>query len=775
MTRKSCLLYLGVAVILPALLLSQSFTASVRGVVTDASQAAVPRAAVVLRDVDRNTEHATQTDAVGRYVVTALPPGNYTLTVEAAGFQRFTRSAFNLQVQQQATIDVELRVGEVATTVQVEGAAPLLNTTIANLGQVIENRYILSLPLIARNPYTLSYLAPGVVGSGGRYGEGNTNFVAAGTRNSTADVMLDGVSVTVPEQNSGITSIAQTPSVDAVQEFKVQTSFFSAEFGNSGGAVINMVTKSGANDFHGSGYWFFRDDALNANNFFSNRAGRRKPPYQRHLFGGSASGPLQKDKTFFFVNFERTREETVGTATATWPTLQQRQGDFSDYRTSAGQSIVIYNPFDTYTNAAGEIKRRPFTGNVVPRSMIHPIAAKAASYYPEPNQPGAAFTQVDNWFAQGVNPGLNSQMEIKVDHNFNDKNRLSARYSPRWSRFDRANLFGEGRPGPPWELKHTTVGANNAVLDWTRAHSPTTMFNVRFGLLLPWYYSTTLEPFDLTSLGLPKYMMDAQKELTPPLRFFPQFQPEGYTAIGDAGWTYIGREQGGPQIVGSMTRIMGGHNFKAGAEFRRNFLDYNQPGYPAGSFSFSRQITREDRFVGSATQGNGFASMLLGWGSGSRFDHAPWAYTRSQYYGLYVQDDWKLTRKLTINLGLRYDLERPHWEKEYRESYWNLNDPSPLDGKVPGYKLIGFYMFTDKDTPSASDGDHKSFGPRVGFAYALSDRTSIRSGYGLFYTLSRAVVRVTWARASTPGPRWSGAATPTSPSTPSSTTLTPTG
>ncbi len=443
MRRIIAWLNMCVVLAVPALLFGQSFTAAVRGVVTDSSQAAVPAAKVTVKDVERNTEHTAQTDAMGRYVVTALPPGAYTLAVEAPGFQKFARSEFTLQVQQQATIDVELRVGQLTTAVEVEAAAPLLNTTIANLGQVIENRFILTLPLIARNPYTLAFLAPGVVGSGGRYGEGNTNFVAAGTRNSTADVMLDGVSVTVPEQNSGITSIAQTPSVDAVQEFKVQTSFFSAEFGNTGGAIINMVTKSGTNQFHGAGFWFFRDAELNANSFFSNRAGLGKPPYQRHLYGGNAGGPIRRDKTFFFVNYERTQEESVRTATATFPTLRQREGDFTDYRTSGGQLIVIYNPFDIYTNPAGEIKRRPFPGNVLPKSMLNPISLKAASYYPAPTQPGAPFTQVDNWYAQGVDVGFNNTMEVKVDNSFSDRNRLSARYSPRWSRYDAQNLFGK--------------------------------------------------------------------------------------------------------------------------------------------------------------------------------------------------------------------------------------------------------------------------------------------------------------------------------------------
>ena len=300
---SSRIICLALALAVPTLLFGQSFTASVRGVVTDSAQAAVPAAKVTVTDVDRNLEHKTQADAMGRYVIIALPPGAYTLSADAAGFQKFARSAFVLAVQQQATIDVELTVGQIATAVEVQAAAPLLNATSATLGQVIENRYINELPLIARNPYTLSYLTPGIVGSAGSSGSGDTNFVAVGTRNSTADVMLDGVSVTGAEQNAGITTVMHTPSVEAVQEFKVQTSFFSAEFGNTGGAIINMITKSGTNQFHGDGYWFHRDSSLNANSFFANKAGSPKPETHRNVYGATVGGPVRKDKTFFFAAY----------------------------------------------------------------------------------------------------------------------------------------------------------------------------------------------------------------------------------------------------------------------------------------------------------------------------------------------------------------------------------------------------------------------------------------------------------------------------------------
>ena len=278
---------------LPALALAQSFTASVRGVVTDASNSAIPGAKVTVTDVDRNVSQKVTTDTAGRYVFTALPPGNYSLGVESAGFSKYSRAAFPLQVQQQATIDVELSVDAIATSVSVESSATLLNTTSATLGQVVENKYILSLPLAGRAPLALVALTPGLTPSNlNPGGQSNTNFTANGNRNSSADVLVDGMSVANVEQNSGITNLEYQPSVDAVQEFKVQTNYFSSEFGNTGGAIVNVITKSGTNQLHGNGYEFYRNAALNANSWFSNRAGRSIPDFKRNVYGGTLGGPV---------------------------------------------------------------------------------------------------------------------------------------------------------------------------------------------------------------------------------------------------------------------------------------------------------------------------------------------------------------------------------------------------------------------------------------------------------------------------------------------------
>jgi hypothetical protein len=322
----------------------------------------------------------------------------------------------------------------VATTVDVTSSAPLINTTSADLGTVVDNRFIQSMPLAGRTPLSLVSLAAGVTPvntSAG--GQSSTNFVANGVRNSTSDVLLDGMSLTNVEQNSGITNLEYQPSVDVVQEFKVQTNFFSAEFGNTGGAVINMITKSGTNEFHGVGYEFARNAVMNANSWFSNRAGRTIPDFKRNVFGGTLGGPVLipriysgRNKTFFFYDYEGTRQSTAATQLSTIPTLKERAGDFSDTRDANGTLVTIYNPLDTFKAADGRTLRNAFAGNIVPASLQNPVAKNALAYYPLPTSEGSLYTHTNNFFGQGVSRSEANQMDAKVDHNISDKSRLSS-------------------------------------------------------------------------------------------------------------------------------------------------------------------------------------------------------------------------------------------------------------------------------------------------------------------------------------------------------------
>lgn len=712
---------------------AQSFTASMRGVVTDGSGAAVPNAKVIFTEAERNVPHVAVTDEAGRYSVTALPPGPYVMTVEASGFKKYTQSRLEILVQQQATLDVRLEVGDVTTSVVVEESAPLLNTTIASLGQVIDNKYMISLPNIGRNSLSLAYLTPGVVGSAGRRGDNSTNFVANGARNSTSDVMVDGVTVTTVEQNSGITDLKYTPSVDAVQEFKMQTNFFPAEYGQTGGAVVNMVTKSGTNAFHGTGFYFLRHSDFNANNWFANRAGNARPSFRRDQYGGVIGGPVRKNKTFFFATFEHTRQRSPTSQTATFPTDPQREGDFSKTFQSNGSLITIHDPFNTFTNAAGQLERAPFSGNIIPKSRMDPVALKALAFFPRGNQVTNAVTNNNNWFAQGVNRSTSKQMDFKGDHNINDKMRLTGRYSFAPNNGNPANLFGDGNPAFTFNDGPTGTRTHSIVTDFTRTENATTVWTLRYGLIYSDFYRNAMAPFDLTTLGFPEYMKKNANYLV-----FPTIAPEGYMDIGTEGWVIMDRQEGVHQFSGSVSKFVGGHTLKFGGEFRQNFLDYLQPGYPSGQVSFGSQVTRQLQNVGNNNQGNGLATMLLGWGTSGQFHIDPKVFTRSRYMGYYLQDDWKVTRKLTLNLGLRYEFDIPRWETLDRQSYWDLDVQSPI--RVSGYDTRGVIKFVGSDRRSPFNGDYNNFSPRIGFAYAANSKTSIRGAWGLLYQLSRATV-----------------------------------
>ena len=708
----------------------------IAGTITDFTGSVIPGAQVALENQNNGIRWRTESSRYGYYAFPLLEPGRYRIIIHAGGFAPKARSGLRLHVAQSATVNVTMEVGEITTTIEVEGSEPLLNTTIATLGQVVENKYLVELPLIGRNPMRLTYLAAGVVSSGGRLDQANTNFVANGSRNATSDVILDGVSTTNVEQNAGITQLKYTPSVDAIQEFKVQTNFFSAEYGNTGGAIVNMVTKSGTNEIHGTAYWFLRNDRFNANSFFANRSGSDRPEFKWNQVGGVLGGPVRKNRTFFFGTLQYTDERSPLVALDTFPTMQQRAGDFSDDLTSGGDLIQVFNPFDTYTGEHGAILRRPFPNSVVPRGLHDPVALAALSHFPQPNQAGSQYTNRDNYFVQGVNASSETKYDIKVDHVLNDMDRLMGRYSRQKNVGNPDNLFGAGNPAHTYNRGPSDNSVHQAVFEWNRTVSPTTMANVRFGVLRVDFTRDPFQEFKPSDLGLPSLLDDNASFLT-----FPEFAPEGYQNIGTQGWLIIGRGEDVNQLSGSVTKIAGAHSLRVGGEFRHIRLDYLQPGYPSGRFVFNRQVTREDRFAGSGVQGNGLASMLLGWGSGSSYHIDPWSFSRSQYYAWYVQDDWKITRRLTMNLGLRYDFDRPRWERDNRYSYWNLNDPHPINDQVPEFDLRGFYEFVDDDRRSPFPCDCNNWAPRLGLAYALDDNTSIRAGWGVFYQLSRATVK----------------------------------
>jgi hypothetical protein len=525
--------------------------------------------------------------------------------------------------------------------------------------------------------------------------------------------------------------------VDAVQEFKMQVNFFGAEYAQSGGAIVNLVTKSGTNSFHGTAYWYRRDSTLNANSWSNNRSGAPKTYYRRDQPGGVIGGPIRKNKTFFFGTFEYTKSKSPQTYTGSAPTPEQRAGDFTKTLFSDGRLITMYNPFDTFKDAAGVTKRNPYPGNIIPRSAFDPVSVNAMKYIPLPNSvPTNSFTNANNFYMQGINLGSTKQSDFKIENVFTDKLRATGRYSLSRNNNTPANLWAAYDPSiaaaysPNDGPNRTKTQSASGNLTW--AQNASTVWVLNYGFLYSDFARNPFESFDATALGLPKYMSDNAA-----YKVFPFFNGFGLD-IGTQGWLVMDRQEGVHQFSGSMTKNIGGHTIKAGAERRQNFLDYAQPGYPQGHFQFSQQVTSQDLNTSNSLQGSSFGSFLLGWGNGGDFHIDPKAFTRASYWGFFVQDDWKITRKLTLNLGLRYEFDVPRTETLNRLSYWDLNAAAPIS--VPGYDLRGTYRFVDNNTRSPFDKDLDNIAPRLGFAYGLNSKTSIRAGAGIFYTLSRATV-----------------------------------
>jgi len=716
--------------------LAQSHTGSIRGTITDPSQAGVPDAKVVVTDVDRNVDYSTVADSAGRYMFPTLPAARYTLTVEAPGFKKASQAPFRLEVQQQATVNVEMSVGAVTTEVEVVASAPLLNTTSPTLGQVVESRIIRSTPILGRSPLSLVVLAPGITGA-----TGGVAFVSNGVRNNASEVLMDGAALTGIEQNGGITDVKYQPTLDVIEEFKIQTNFFSAEFGNTGGTVVNMVSKSGTNELHGVGYYFRRDAALNANDWFSNKNGRTLPDSKRDNFGFVLGGPVYlpkmyngKSRTFFFVDYDRFKQLAATTSLGSVPTAKQLAGDFSDTRLPNGNLVPIYDPFDTFVDASGATLRRQFPGNIIPASRQNAIAKNFNKYFPAPTSDGDPFTRLNNWFAQGANASQGNKLDAKIDHNISAKQRFTARYGVDWNSSDPANLTGNiahnANPGH--------ARAQQFVFDYTRTHSSNTIITGRAGATRVKSIRDPLSTgFDQTSLGLPKII-----QYTGTLAF-PLYNTTSFRTLGAGGFAVIHRYEDVYQGVGSITKIHGGHTIKAGAEYRKLHENYYQPNLPQGGFTFSRNQTAQNPLVSSSTQGDGLASALLGFGSGGALTIDYSTTQSSGYFGTYVNDEWRLTRKLTLNLALRYDFDIPRTDRFNRLNWYDVDAPSPIADKVKSSfpNLKGVMKFVDDSHRSPFKGDWNNVQPRVGIAYALNNKTSIRSAYGLFYTTSRHTIK----------------------------------
>ena len=727
---------------------AQTVAGTISGLVTDASGAAVSGTSIVVTDLDRNVNLRSTSNDQGFYLVTPVPPGRYKVRAEKAGFRSFLVESLPIATQQKATINVSLQIGSLTESVTISSAAQVIDTTSATLSGVVENKRIIDLPLNGRNVFALATLTPGVMGfrpggGNGGIGEGFESigrFTVNGGRDSSNAIMMDGVPVTMNSNTNNMNANSAVPSVEGVEEFRIQTNSYSAEYGRSGGGVLTIATKSGTNTLHGSMFEFFRNSKLDANNWFANESGRQLGSFQRNEFGASLGGPIVipkvyngKNKSFFFVVYEGRRQLAAQTRFMTLPTDEQLVGDFSKTLNSAGQLRTVYDPFTTVAdpNRPGEFLRTPFAGNRIPVSRFDPVAANAQKFYgPRPNLPGQAFTNQNNFFFQGKAPTNVDRGTTKVDHNFNDQQRIFLRYTIFNNR-NAAPKFWEGPGCPDGGCFSNKERQQNAALDYSWTISPTTLLSVRYG-----FARSILDRqsdnlgFKPSSLGLPSSV-----EKGADLLAFPEFGVEEMTMPGLLHhWNFRSANQS-HTFVGTLSKVYRSHTFKTGTEVRGNYVNHSQAPW-ALNFTFNRAMTAgPDPRVVNSVGGFGYASFLLGTGAGGNVVNGIRPALGSKSYGFYLQDDWKVSRKLTINMGIRWDFESAVTERHDRFGVFDPSVVSPL-ARQTGLDLKGGWLFSDKGLGrrSLKPIEWAQIAPRLGIAYQITPQTVFRAGAGIFYT-----------------------------------------
>jgi carboxypeptidase family protein/TonB-dependent receptor-like protein len=723
-----------------------TFTAQLTGVVTDSSGAVVPHAQVSLIDNGTNTAVHTQTDARGFYVFTGIRPDTYTIRAEAPNFASQERKDVILAVNQEATLDFKLNPGTVSETVTVTEQAPLLDTGNATLGTDVTNEYVRDIPLVNRSMFGLVFLAGGVTettGSGTQdsYPSG-TNFVSNGQRNATAEVRLDGALTSAPEQGEGgTTNVYYQPSVEIVQEFKVENNSFSAEYGNNGGTVVNLVLKQGTNQYHGSGWWFGQRSALDANDFFNNAAGVPRPDHLRDQYGFSLGGPIRKQKTFFFIDLEFTREHDPVNLSGTVPTAAERMGDFSNSGTT------IYDPFQCVLPPGGNICVRPqYQNNMIPSAEINSIGQAIMNLYPQPNVSGTQFG-LDNFRTSILTNAPAHQFDVKLDHFFNEKQKIALRYSQAYSEYNVPYVLANANFNDGFT---SSTSVHNIGVEYDYTLTPTTLWTSRLALdrvtapvnsAFPTLSSVGL-PSSLAANGfdrMPSIQLDSTDDW---LSLFTQCCTD--TAFAHTLYSYSS----------ALSWVKHEHTLKFGFEQRVFFNNFDQPNYPTGNFYFPQTSTAMTPNDTNTSDGNSFASLLLGYGAtnganGSSFINVqPSVADKSLETAFYVQDDWRINSRLTVNLGLRYEWSSPYTERFNHQQYSDFTGDSGISVDLPNAlnpaittptELLGTTLFPGQGGLGRSvPTDRNNIAPRLGFAWSIDSKTVLRGGGGIYYGLSPA-------------------------------------
>src|SRR5574340_764909 len=729
---------------------AQETRASIAGTVSDPSGLVVAGAKLRLTNVGTAVVFETATNEVGQFRYLFLNPGTYRLDVEMAGFRTFVREGIELHVSQTATIDVVLQIGSQAESVTVGAEAPLLESEKSDRGLVINNRNVVELPLNIRNPIMLAALTPGIqaIGTTLDLNPFSNNWISScsvnGSTSKATDFLLDGApnNAVYNQENT----IAYVPPIEAVQEFKVMTSTYDAQYGRSGGGTVNVSLKSGTNTVHGSAYEFLKRTGLNANTFADNAKGNPRQGNALNQYGATLGGPVflpkiynGKDRTFFFFAYEGYGEDIfrANESIASVPTLAQRKGDFSKTFDNKGALMPIYDPLSTRLSGSSYV-RDQFPGNVIPANRINPVGAKVANIYPEPNSitPGSTDWQNNFYYANNMGRFDFQNYTARIDHQFSPRERMYGRWV--YNNFLQHRITN-GISGLGANARSGGKRNDGIVLDSVSTLSPASILNLRVSLTR-WvediYLPNELRAFRATQIGWPQSLVN---QLPGPDRL-PFFSVSGYRSLGNDQVSFE------PTNVFSfqpnVVLVRGRHAVKAGLDYRITRWTRYRPEYSGGRMNFDRAFTRRGYLQQDALSGNSIASLLLGYAASGQIDNQTRPYYQWTYYAPWIQDDFKITRKLTLNLGLRWDYTAPVTEFHNRVNRGFFSrDLNPISSKIdqakfPGYKVYGGIGFAGVNglPRSPFNPDRNNWQPRVGAAYQLTPQTVLRGGYGIFYT-----------------------------------------
>jgi len=711
----------------------------IQGVITDPSGAPVPGTVVTISNVATGVSSVVKTNEIGFYSAPFLPVGTYKITAEKEGFSTVSREKLVLNVDQIARVDFQLKIGAVAESIEVTAAAALLESETTVMGQVIENKRIVEMPLNLRNYLELAKFSAGVLparmlGRGARTaGEDGMEggFIALGQRGYQTNVLLDGIDNSSRASGGplGFQSQAVKPPVDAVAEFKVVTNNNSAEYGYRMGGKVLVSMKSGTNELHGSLYEFLRNEKLDGTNFFANRSGSAKPTLRQNQFGGTIGGPVLKNRTFYFFSYQGTRIRRGRSFTSTVPGALARSGDFSQEGRNRDR---VFDPLTT-TGTGSDTRRQPFPGNVIPPSRFDPVSARVIANYPLPNIAGRD-NQPNNFFFAPSDRDTSNQYDIKLDHNFGDRDRTFYRWSIR--RDDKLQNGPLPLSAQGGGLGQTVfLPADNVVGSWTRTIRPTIYNEARFGFT---HYPTRFDILDTENLNKKYGVLGAPGDtFNDGLDHgLARFTPTGYNEIGSRSFWPNRNWMDNIQFNDNLLWQRGAHTFKTGLEFRRLDVFREAQRFRRGQFRFSKIFTAERPFDAASrtATGNGLADMLLGWASGTTVGNQLSEDAIAPYWGLYFQDDWKITRKLTLNAGLRWELFlSPYFPQGTNRGRLGVSrfltefNVAPTD---PRYET---FQRPKDGRDCGCVEDWNNFAPRLGLAYRVTEKTVFRVGAGIFY------------------------------------------